>query len=77
MLLWGDDMGKAKMLWIGAILTPGKQVLTESAVRSVPSSVKSCAMVAVGFGISGTDSKAGGPDYMLLFTQAKSITVKV
>ncbi|MBA3869816.1 MAG: L-glutamate gamma-semialdehyde dehydrogenase [Anaerolineae bacterium] len=29
-----------------------------------------------GFGMSGTDSKAGGPDYMLLFTQAKSITVK-
>jgi 1-pyrroline-5-carboxylate dehydrogenase len=26
-----------------------------------------------GFNMSGTDSKAGGPDYMLLFTQAKSI----
>ena len=34
-----------------------------------------------GFNMSGTDSKAGGPDYLLLFTQAKSIatnpTVKV
>jgi len=26
-----------------------------------------------GFDMSGTDSKAGGPDYLLLFTQAKSI----
>jgi 1-pyrroline-5-carboxylate dehydrogenase len=29
-----------------------------------------------GFNMSGTDSKAGGRDYLLLFTQAKSITVK-
>ena len=27
--------------------------------------------------MSGTDSKAGGPDYLLLFTQAKSIADKV
>jgi len=27
-----------------------------------------------GFNMSGTDSKAGGPDYLLLFTQAKVIT---
>jgi 1-pyrroline-5-carboxylate dehydrogenase len=27
--------------------------------------------------MSGTDSKAGGPDYLLLFTQAKSIAEKV
>ena len=26
-----------------------------------------------GFNMSGTDSKAGGPDYLLLFLQAKSI----
>ena len=26
-----------------------------------------------GFNMSGTDSKAGGPDYLYLFTQAKSI----
>ena len=26
-----------------------------------------------GFNLSGTDSKAGGPDYLLLFTQAKTI----
>jgi 1-pyrroline-5-carboxylate dehydrogenase len=30
-----------------------------------------------GFNMSGTDSKAGGPDYLLLFTQAKSIGEKV
>jgi 1-pyrroline-5-carboxylate dehydrogenase len=30
-----------------------------------------------GFNMSGTDSKAGGPDYLLLFTQAKSIAQKV
>jgi 1-pyrroline-5-carboxylate dehydrogenase len=27
--------------------------------------------------MSGTDSKAGGPDYLLLFTQAKSVAEKV
>lgn len=27
-----------------------------------------------GFNMSGTDSKAGGPDYLLLFTQAKCIS---
>jgi 1-pyrroline-5-carboxylate dehydrogenase len=30
-----------------------------------------------GFNMSGTDSKAGGPDYLYLFTQAKSIGQKV
>ncbi len=39
------------------------------------------AMVGVhpfgGFNMSGTDSKAGGPDYLLLFSQAKSISRKV
>ncbi len=30
-----------------------------------------------GFNMSGTDSKAGGPDYLLLFTQGKSIADKV
>ncbi len=29
-----------------------------------------------GFNMSGTDSKAGGPDYLLHFTQAKSIATK-
>jgi 1-pyrroline-5-carboxylate dehydrogenase len=29
-----------------------------------------------GFNMSGTDSKAGGPDYLLMFTQAKSIAEK-
>jgi len=27
--------------------------------------------------MSGTDSKAGGPDYLLLFVQAKSVATKV
>ena len=30
-----------------------------------------------GFNMSGTDSKAGGADYLLLFTQAKSIAEKI
>jgi 1-pyrroline-5-carboxylate dehydrogenase len=30
-----------------------------------------------GFNMSGTDSKAGGPDYLLLFMQAKTISRKV
>jgi len=39
------------------------------------------AMVGVhpfgGFDMSGTDSKAGGPDYLLLFLQAKSVSEKI
>jgi len=30
-----------------------------------------------GFNMSGTDSKAGGPDYLLLFILAKSVSEKV
>jgi 1-pyrroline-5-carboxylate dehydrogenase len=30
-----------------------------------------------GFNMSGTDSKGGGPDYLLLFTQAKSIAERL
>jgi 1-pyrroline-5-carboxylate dehydrogenase len=30
-----------------------------------------------GFNLSGTDSKAGGPDYLYLFTQAKSVAEKL
>jgi 1-pyrroline-5-carboxylate dehydrogenase len=30
-----------------------------------------------GFNMSGTDSKAGGRDYLLLFTQAKSVAEKL
>ena len=30
-----------------------------------------------GFNMSGTDSKAGGPDYLMLFLQAKSIAEKI
>jgi len=30
-----------------------------------------------GFNMSGTDSKAGGPDYLYLFTQAKSVSEKM
>jgi 1-pyrroline-5-carboxylate dehydrogenase len=30
-----------------------------------------------GFNMSGTDSKAGGPDYLLLFTQAKAVSAKL
>ena len=30
-----------------------------------------------GFNMSGTDSKAGGRDYLLLFTQAKAISEKI
>ena len=30
-----------------------------------------------GFNMSGTDSKAGGPDYLLLFLQAKAVGAKI
>jgi 1-pyrroline-5-carboxylate dehydrogenase len=30
-----------------------------------------------GFNMSGTDSKAGGPDYLLLFLQGKSVATRL
>ncbi|MCA9902526.1 MAG: aldehyde dehydrogenase family protein, partial [Anaerolineae bacterium] len=30
-----------------------------------------------GFNMSGTDSKTGGPDYLLLYTQAKSVAERL
>src|SRR5438067_10235193 len=36
-----------------------------------------CAHPFGGFNMSGTDSKAGGPDYLLLFSQAKSVGEKI
>jgi 1-pyrroline-5-carboxylate dehydrogenase len=30
-----------------------------------------------GFNMSGTDSKAGGYDYLMLFTQAKMVSEKI
>jgi 1-pyrroline-5-carboxylate dehydrogenase len=30
-----------------------------------------------GFNMSGTDSKSGGRDYLLLFTQAKTVSEKI
>lgn len=30
-----------------------------------------------GFNMPGTDSKAGGQDYLLLFTQAQTITERI
>jgi 1-pyrroline-5-carboxylate dehydrogenase len=30
-----------------------------------------------GFNMSGTDSKAGGPDYLLLFLQAKAVGARL
>ena len=30
-----------------------------------------------GFNMSGADSKAGGPDYLLLFLQAKAVAAKI
>ena len=30
-----------------------------------------------GFNMSGTDSKAGGPDYLLLFLQGKSVGERI
>ncbi|MHB1651222.1 MAG: hypothetical protein ACYCVD_01940 [Desulfitobacteriaceae bacterium] len=75
------DLGKEYPLIIG-----GEKVWTERKITSNNPSQKDeifnrkCtgALVGVhpfgGFNMSGTDSKAGGPDYLLLFTQAKSIS---
>ena len=30
-----------------------------------------------GFNLSGTDSKAGGPDYLMNFTQGKTVTERI
>jgi len=70
----------------GAVYTKDESRLEDAARRYHVGNLyfnRKCtgAMVGVhpfgGFNMSGTDSKAGGPDYLLLFTQAKSIARKV
>jgi 1-pyrroline-5-carboxylate dehydrogenase len=66
----------------GAAYTKSREKLTEAAKEFHVGNLylnRKCtgAMVGVhpfgGFNMSGTDSKAGGPDYLLLFTQAKVV----
>ena len=70
----------------GAVYTNSRDKLDDAATRFHVGNLyfnRKCtgAMVGAhpfgGFNMSGTDSKAGGPDYLLLFTQAKSIAEKV
>ncbi len=70
----------------GAVYTNSRDKLNDAATRFHVGNLyfnRKCtgAMVGAhpfgGFNMSGTDSKAGGPDYLLLFTQAKSIAEKV
>jgi 1-pyrroline-5-carboxylate dehydrogenase len=70
----------------GAIYTADKERLTHAAEEFHVGNLylnRKCtgAMVGAhpfgGFNMSGTDSKAGGPDYLLLFTQAKSVAEKL
>ena len=70
----------------GAIYSKSRQVLDRAAQEFHVGNLylnRKCtgAMVGAhpfgGFNMSGTDSKAGGPDYLLLFTQGKSVAEKV
>ena len=70
----------------GAVYTENKEKLARAADEFFVGSLylnRKCtgALVGVhpfgGFNLSGTDSKAGGRDYLLLFLQAKSIATKV
>jgi 1-pyrroline-5-carboxylate dehydrogenase len=70
----------------GAIYTSSRDTLTRAAEEFHVGNLylnRKCtgAMVGAhpfgGFNLSGTDSKAGGPDYLLLFTQGKSIAEKL
>ncbi len=70
----------------GAAYTPSREKLDQAARDFYCGNLylnRKCtgALVGVhpfgGFNMSGTDSKAGGPDYLLLFTQAKVVSEKV
>jgi 1-pyrroline-5-carboxylate dehydrogenase len=70
----------------GAVYTKNRQKLERAAEEFFTGNLylnRKCtgALVGVhpfgGFNMSGTDSKAGGRDYLLLFTQAKTISEKV
>ena len=70
----------------GAIYTADRETLDDAAQEFHVGNLylnRKCtgAMVGAhpfgGFNMSGTDSKAGGPDYLYLFTQAKSVAEKL
>jgi 1-pyrroline-5-carboxylate dehydrogenase len=70
----------------GAVYTRSRKKLDEAAERFHVGNLylnRKCTGALVGchpfggFNMSGTDSKAGGFDYLLLFTQAKTIAEKV
>jgi 1-pyrroline-5-carboxylate dehydrogenase len=70
----------------GAVYTNNREKMRRAAERFFVGNLyfnRKCtgAMVAAhpfgGFNMSGTDSKAGGPDYLMLFLQAKSIAEKL
>ncbi|MEO7649968.1 MAG: L-glutamate gamma-semialdehyde dehydrogenase [Bryobacteraceae bacterium] len=70
----------------GAVYSPDRDHLEQARERFFVGNLylnRKCtgAMVGAhpfgGFNMSGTDSKAGGPDYLLLFLQAKSIAEKI
>ncbi|MGE5327141.1 MAG: L-glutamate gamma-semialdehyde dehydrogenase [Deltaproteobacteria bacterium] len=70
----------------GAIYTSSRKKLDEAAERFHVGNLylnRKCTGALVGchpfggFNMSGTDSKAGGFDYLLLFTQAKTISEKI
>jgi 1-pyrroline-5-carboxylate dehydrogenase len=67
----------------GAVYTRNKKKIEQARIKAHTGNLyfnRKCtgALVGVqpfgGFNLSGTDSKAGGPDYLLLFLQAKSVS---
>jgi 1-pyrroline-5-carboxylate dehydrogenase len=67
----------------GAVYSRNKRKIAEARIKAHAGNLylnRKCtgALVGVqpfgGFNLSGTDSKAGGPDYLLLFMQAKSVS---
>jgi len=70
----------------GAVYTKNRQKLERAAEEFFVGNLylnRKCTGALVGahpfggFNMSGTDSKAGGRDYLLLFTQAKTVAEKV
>ncbi|MBZ5516935.1 MAG: aldehyde dehydrogenase family protein, partial [Acidobacteriia bacterium] len=70
----------------GAVYTKNRQKLERAAAEFFTGNLyfnRKCTGALVGghpfggFNMSGTDSKAGGRDYLLLFTQAKAVSEKL
>ena len=86
-ILWPVSLVAAAMLWLDLRAARDERAvgsLFRTALRAmawVALAAATGAMVGAhpfgGFNMSGTNSKAGGPDYLLQFVQGKSIARKL